>query len=109
MLLIFADDKSSESLKKQLDVLTKDKVGLQERKLKVYQFSENDYNIGFNTNWKSSTLNINKYFSNKEQFKVILVGLDGGIKLKQSKIVSLTKLFALIDGMPMRKAELKKQ
>ena len=40
-------------------------------------------------------------------FEVVLIGLDGGIKLRQTKLVSLDKLFTLIDGMPMRRNELK--
>ncbi len=40
-------------------------------------------------------------------FRVRLVGKDGGVKLDQSKPVSIPDLFALIDAMPMRRAEKK--
>lgn len=39
---------------------------------------------------------------------VILIGKDGGIKLKESFPVAPERIFALIDGMPMRRAELKR-
>jgi len=41
-------------------------------------------------------------------FEVRLIGLDGGVKLQQNKILSREKLFSIIDGMPMRKREMKK-
>ncbi|MCU0793304.1 MAG: DUF4174 domain-containing protein [Opitutaceae bacterium] len=38
-------------------------------------------------------------------FRVRLVGKDGGVKLDQTTPVSAADLFALIDAMPMRRAE----
>lgn len=38
-------------------------------------------------------------------FRVRLVGKDGGVKLDQGTPVSPDELFALIDAMPMRRAE----
>jgi Domain of unknown function (DUF4174) len=40
-------------------------------------------------------------------FKVRLIGKDGGEKLAAASPVSTAELFALIDAMPMRKAEMK--
>ena len=39
-------------------------------------------------------------------FEVILIGLDGGEKLRQTKVLETDKLFAIIDGMPMRRSEI---
>ena len=39
-------------------------------------------------------------------FIVILVGKDGGEKYRSNKILQPAELFALIDAMPMRKAEM---
>jgi len=49
-----------------------------------------------------------KYKIPKNQFTIILIGLDGGEKLRQTKPLDTTTLFAIIDGMPMRRQELKK-
>jgi hypothetical protein len=43
---------------------------------------------------------------NKSGFQVLLIGLDGGVKMDQSEIISCKKLFGTIDSMPMRKAEM---
>ncbi len=38
-------------------------------------------------------------------FRVRLVGKDGGVKLDQAEPVEVPAIFALIDAMPMRRAE----
>lgn len=43
------------------------------------------------------------------QFRVILVGKDGGVKLSSDAPVSAATLFSLIDSMPMRRDELRKR
>lgn len=107
VLLIFSDAKNNKKLQQQIEILSKDKKGLKERKLKIYQFSENQFTTDFSTVWLSSALKTEKYKRKSEHFKVVLIGLDGGIKLKQNDLLSLEKLVTMIDGMPMRKREVK--
>lgn len=45
----------------------------------------------------------------REVFTVVLVGKDGGEKLRQLRPVSEAALFATIDRMPMRRDELTRQ
>ncbi|MBT8237722.1 MAG: DUF4174 domain-containing protein [Croceitalea sp.] len=40
---------------------------------------------------------------------LILIGKDGGIKLKKSFVVEPEVIFNLVDSMPMRRAEIRKQ
>jgi hypothetical protein len=42
-------------------------------------------------------------------FTVVLVGKDGGVKLKQPGKAALADIFGLIDSMPMRQHEMLKQ
>ena len=42
-------------------------------------------------------------------FTVILVGKDGGIKLKRNDQVRLEEIFQLIDSMPMRQDEMRQK
>lgn len=44
-----------------------------------------------------------------DHFTIILVGKDGGEKYRSTELTSTTQLFALIDAMPMRKAEIRNQ
>ncbi len=41
-----------------------------------------------------------------DSFELRLVGKDGGVKLSEREVVSMTDLFRLIDGMPMRRREM---
>ncbi|MBK8211301.1 MAG: DUF4174 domain-containing protein [Rhodospirillales bacterium] len=36
---------------------------------------------------------------------VLLIGLDGELKLRQSRVATNEQLFGLVDAMPMRRAE----
>ena len=42
-------------------------------------------------------------------FSLILVGKDGGIKLKREDRVELSEVFGLIDSMPMRQNEMRQK
>ena len=50
-----------------------------------------------------STEEKNQLFHMNTHFEVILIGLDGYIKLQQNEVISAKNLFAIIDAMPMRK------
>jgi len=43
------------------------------------------------------------------QFTALLIGKDGGVKLRQYKALTAQQLFGTIDKMPMRQQEMKKQ
>ena len=107
VLLVFTDDKKSDNFKNQINILSENKKELAERKLVIYQFTENDFTTDFSEVWFLSYSMFKKYVNTNDSFKVLLLGLDGGIKLEQDKILSLKKLFAIIDGMPMRRSKLK--
>jgi len=40
-----------------------------------------------------------------EEFRVLLVGKDGGVKLEAVEPVAMERIFTRIDGMPMRQRE----
>ena len=48
-----------------------------------------------------------KYNTTKNPFKIILIGLDGTIKLEENQVIAPSNIFNKIDQMPMRKQELK--
>ncbi|GHC48630.1 DUF4174 domain-containing protein [Roseibacillus persicicus] len=48
-----------------------------------------------------------KFALSPEGSTFILIGKDGGEKARQSDTLNLQELFTRIDGMPMRKAEMK--
>jgi hypothetical protein len=40
-----------------------------------------------------------------EDFQVLLIGKDGGVKLRRREIVNPQEIFRLVDSMPMRRLE----
>lgn len=111
IIVVYADEPELDLLTKQLELLTEEPSELSERKLLVIQAHKDRYKKNFpeNSEWVSSSLKDELKISTKTKFEVFLLGLDGGIKLRQQEIVQTEKLFSLIDGMPMRKAEIKRK
>lgn len=108
VLLITAEDSIQRS--EQLLELKKDIKGLNERRLIVYVITPFWYSEGIhNSQWIDNKSFYSDIKKTRKKFEVILIGLDGGVKLRQTKMLTRQKLFTLIDGMPMRQSEIKKQ
>ena len=75
----------------------------------VYQITPTHYQTGFTTTkeWKKSNALYDAYKKTTTPFEVVLIGLDGGVKLRQTLVLSCQKLFGTIDVMPMRRAEMR--
>jgi len=111
LILILVNDTPPPELQGQLTEFRTHSVGIKERKLEIYQIQPNQFQRGLNTDneWINSDELYKKYKSGDTPFEVILIGLDGGIKLTQNDILTCEKLFAIIDAMPMRRRELRRK
>lgn len=104
LLIISCENQNNEYHKKQLSLLSNQIKGLKERKLILFSFFDKGYRIGFS----KKTLNYTEEkFKSPGEFSIQLIGLDGGVKLKKNTILNPEELFAIIDGIPMRRSELK--
>ncbi|MFD2564846.1 DUF4174 domain-containing protein [Aquimarina rubra] len=108
LLLVISDSYQNSKFIKQLQEFEKHKELLKERKLIIYQITPSSYRegLGKNESTKSNSF-YKKHNSSKKDFKIILIGLDGGIKMESFDFVSANKIFNQIDQMPMRIQELK--
>ncbi len=108
LLLVIGDSYQNPNLINQLQELNNNKQDLKERKLIVYQIIRTSFQQGIqkNTSTKKSAV-YKRYNPFNEDFKIILIGLDGNIKLKSNKVLSPSQIFDKIDKMPMRKLELR--
>ena len=97
VLEIYAHSATDSAYQGQLKILSAGEQGLKERDVVVKKY------IIYNHN--SSRF---KEMSADTHFIVVLTGKDGGEKYRSDQPVSLQKLYALIDAMPMRKEEMKK-
>lgn len=96
----------------QIKELNKNRDGLKERKVVIYNVLPTEYQFintinHKETDWTKSDSLFVSYNQEKAPFKVILIGLDSTIKETRTDFFSSKELFAIIDGMPMRKAEIK--
>jgi hypothetical protein len=113
ILIIKTIDPADEQFLAQLAEIKDQNDEMIERKLVVYtilgdvftlaeyQKSKNQFTTGKVSGRLAKILNDN------ELFEVILIGLDGGIKLQQTKVLTKKELFDKIDSMPMRSSELR--
>lgn len=112
LLLIKADLNTPNLYQQQLKILKGDEAGLKERKLLIYHIKNQQYRKGLNSElpYQNITDNYLKRVSNsKFDFEIILIGLDGGVKLRQDNVLKIDKLFGIIDAMPMRRWELERR
>lgn len=113
IVLIISNSQESKVFQDQVLEFKTATKGIAERKIVVYHVVPNqyrfvDYQKDNTTNeWIGSSLLFQKYGDKKSDFNVVLIGLDGSVKLQQNNALTTTKLFTIIDGMPMRKSELK--
>ena len=85
LVLLLTDDLKNDHVKTQLTELRSDEKGLSERKIKVYLITPNVYKIDEeHSGWKPSSELYKKYKRTNNQTEIILVGLDGFIKLQQN-------------------------
>ena len=109
-LIIVADDKNP-AFQQQLEWIEAEKKSAIERRIGVMRWTSDEITPIFHSPTKTIEPSdyLKRQISNDKNFEVILVGLDGGIKLRQDQPVTTDKLFNLIDSMPMRQREMRQQ
>ncbi len=98
-VLIFYNQAGVAIKDKQINDLHEDKKGLEERDIIIHTFEVN-----------KAESEVKKYsIDTADLFTFILIGKDGGEKFRSKAMVTNKKLFSIIDVMPMRREEMKKQ
>ena len=106
-IVLIVSNTNSDLATKQWKELIKDAEDLKERKIIIYQVLPKYYKTSTTQKKELNTRLYSKFKTKKSDFLVVLIGLDGRIKLKQANFLSSQKLFSIIDGMPMRRNELR--
>jgi hypothetical protein len=113
VLIIQASDELSDKYRDQLKEFNNVDKELKERKLIIYTIVKDKYKV---TNYHNDITDnswevANEFFGDlldkNYGFRVILIGLDGGIKLDKTTVLRRKELFNIIDSMPMRMNELR--
>lgn len=110
LVILLTDSQDSQLYQLQVTDLKTDLPGLKERKILVITLTPNYQITGIDNEVKlKAGLDYEKLKKETNGFEVILVGLDGYIKLQQSELLTHQELFAQIDRMPMRRDEIEKK
>lgn len=112
VLIIKTNAKDSNTYLQQIEEFKNLKEQMKERKLVVYSIVKKEYvliNFEQTTPYPSGIISkeVEKKLDPGETFEVLLVGLDGQTKLRQTQLLSTADLFSIIDTMPMRRSEMR--
>ena len=109
-IIMINSDANDKLSKEQKQILLVDEQGLKERHILIFEI-DSDKIIDI-TNQKKYPIEQNalKQLQLTEGiFEVLLIGKDGGVKLRSDSPVEKGAFFGLIDQMPMRQAEMRRQ
>ncbi|MBB6325038.1 hypothetical protein FHS59_000653 [Algoriphagus iocasae] len=111
LVLIQTTNPQNQLFKTQIQELEDHLKGLEERRIVVFKFTPGSFQKGFEQDapWENLNSSLKKDLRNSSEFEIILIGLDGGVKLRKNEFLSTDQLFRLIDQMPMRQSEIRKK
>lgn len=103
IILVYAPTDADPSLQRQRALLAADPTGVSERDLLIRELPA-DQLADEDRAYLQKSLN-----TTGNSFRVMLIGKDGGVKIRQTSPIALKQLFGTIDGMYMRQQEMKKR
>lgn len=99
LIVIYAPTADEPKLGQQRDSLNKQAAAVKERHLRIFTW-ENARTL--------PEVARTRYEIDPARFTVLLIGKDGGVKLRSGAVVPPERFFQLIDSMPMRQAEMQR-
>ncbi len=111
LLLLFAPDSNDPHFMLLQGEISAKKTEVEDRDLKVFEVLESGPSRMNETPIESQKANaLRDHFAIPQNtFALILVGKDGGVKLKRDDQVYLAEVFERIDSMPMRRNEMRQK
>ena len=108
-LLIFAPTSSNEELKRQRKVVSRSLPEFRERDIAVIEVIGSNVKSRLGPSSSATAKALRKHYGVSErQFRAVLVGKDGGSKLRSGRAISAERLLGIIDSMPMRRREMRR-
>jgi len=111
LLFLFAEDANDPSFKNLQSQIMAQKAEVDDRDLIVFEVpARGPARMNNSPLDRKEADSIRTHFAIPgNTFSLILVGKDGGIKLKRSDQVDLREILGLIDSMPMRQNEMRQK
>lgn len=100
ILLVFSPSGTDAELTMQRRNLRAQRAGMSERDLVLVTV------IGGSAEPAARQLR-RRYDAPEERFAALLIGKDGGTKLRAAQALSASRLFEVVDAMPMRRLEMR--
>ena len=110
-LILLFGSMSQPSVEKQITELEKDPDGITDRDLLIFHTDKDEVRFilkSSNPSLSASQLR-NRYNIGEKEFRYILIGKDGGVKLNKKEFVPNRDLYSVIDAMPMRQREMRER
>ncbi len=111
VLLVFAHNAENVNYQQQVELFKQHQQGFSERDLLLVTVL--DKGTSYSNQQvidTSSAAKLRQRFNiNDNDFRVILVGKDGGAKRQDTKVVQAETIFREIDAMPMRQQEMRQK
>lgn len=111
LLLLFAPTAEHPAYQAMVGELKEQARGVTDRDLIVFRVLEagNSFQNGAELSPDQAQTLRQRFAAPPGAFTMVLVGKDGGVKLKEAQRVPLADIFALIDSMPMRRQEMQER
>jgi hypothetical protein len=111
LLFLFAEDANDPFFKNLQSQIMAQKTEVDDRDLIVFEVpAKGPARMGKTPLDRHQADSIRNHFGiHSNAFSLILVGKDGGIKLKREDRIDLSAVFGLIDSMPMRQREMQQK
>lgn len=107
-LIVFAPAPDSRALTRQRKAFTGRAAGFRERDIVVVSVIGNQLWTWLGRGPGMTPEQLRRRFGvGRREFRAILVGKDGGVKISSSEPLSAQRLYATIDAMPMRQREMR--
>ena len=108
-VLVFAPDAGNDALARQKQIVRSSAGAFRERDIVVIYVVGDDVSADLGPAPGSDAQGLRRrYGVDANRFAALLVGKDGGVKLKSSSPLSASRLSSVIDAMPMRRQEMRR-
>lgn len=110
VLLVFAPVKPHPNLVVQRRRLAEAATGLKEREVTVVEVVKDSVFVDGKLAIEMDAKALRKEFDTTIiEFTVLLIGKDGGEKVRRDEAITMDELFSTIDAMPMRQQEMRQR
>ena len=111
ILIIFSPDTKQSEYQNQIKELKGQKEGMKERHMLIVHVLPGELaKLQLEEPKEINQEQLRDRFDiQREEFTVLLIGKDGGIKMKSNQALEIKDIFGRIDAMPMRQREMRNQ